>query len=714
MAVLRLGQGGDIVSSSQGDVASLNTSVNNIVIDEDSFATDSSTRAPSQQSVKAYIATQIATTDNTDEIAEGSTNLYFTDARARAVSIENVSEDPTPQLGADLDVNGNKIISVTNGNIDIEPHGTGNVLLGNFTFDADQAVGSGQDDYVLRYNHTTGLISLEAGSGSLVDVVDDTSPQLGADLDTNSFNIKIDDAHGIFDDDNNEQLIFQKTASAVNELEITNAATGNAPSIGASGETNVSFKILPKGTGKVIVGTGSGDATVTSNGAHNLILDTNSGTDSGNITITDAANGNINISPNGTGSLKINAGSGIDLNGKQLFSSSAQSIVRVDTNDLTGAFSATKNIGGYDNTGSEPFTDLAKHVPIYFSVQGIASAGLGAVDTFNTGSITSVRTGATARELDLRLMNDDASNQVAQVILTRDTNGYHQTEIGNKAGDFRQPLNVIARTEGLSGSNQNSVPVIKITKETSNDSRRIPIVFTHLNGGTEHFLVNTFARESGSKKRFGINFLADDGSLLNGGGGSGYQGDMVEFSQETSSNFEARQTLRGRLQIEHGSANIANTINMITALDSSDDTQNFMTATVTKGTGSTPDDNISGTFSFKANNAADSSQRFIGELKFQYDDGAEDQNKVRLRTKSYDGNSNLGEITLSGQSADFTVPATMPTYAVGSLPTASIDAGAMAFATGLNSSDVSTGKAMVFYDGSNWKYMHLPATTARA
>ena len=138
------------------------------------------------------------------------------------------------------------------------------------------------------------------------DLVNDTTPQLGGDLDTNSFNIKIDDAHFIADDDGNEQLIFQKTASAVNELEITNAATGNAPSIGASGETNVSFKILPKGTGEVIVGTGGADATVTSNGAYNLVLDTNSGTNSGNITITDGANGDIEFTNNGTGKVKFN------------------------------------------------------------------------------------------------------------------------------------------------------------------------------------------------------------------------------------------------------------------------------------------------------------------------------------------------------------------------------------------------------------------------
>ena len=45
------------------------------------------------------------TQGNTDTIAEGSTNLYYTDARAQAVSINNLVEDTTPQLGGNLDLN---------------------------------------------------------------------------------------------------------------------------------------------------------------------------------------------------------------------------------------------------------------------------------------------------------------------------------------------------------------------------------------------------------------------------------------------------------------------------------------------------------------------------------------------------------------------------------------------------------------------------------
>ena len=56
----------------------------NAIKDEDNMASDSATHVPSQQSVKAFVAAQIATKDNTDEMTEGSTNLYFTNARADA------------------------------------------------------------------------------------------------------------------------------------------------------------------------------------------------------------------------------------------------------------------------------------------------------------------------------------------------------------------------------------------------------------------------------------------------------------------------------------------------------------------------------------------------------------------------------------------------------------------------------------------------------
>ena len=38
-------------------------------------------------------------------------------------------DDTTPQLGGDIDVNGNKIVSASNGDIVIDPDGTGAIIL---------------------------------------------------------------------------------------------------------------------------------------------------------------------------------------------------------------------------------------------------------------------------------------------------------------------------------------------------------------------------------------------------------------------------------------------------------------------------------------------------------------------------------------------------------------------------------------------------------
>jgi len=98
------------------------------------------------------------------------------------------------------------------------------------------------------------VVSGLATSGAISNVVEDTSPQLGANLDTNSHNILIDDAHFIADENGNEQIIFQTTSSAVNQFDVTNAATGNPPQLSATGgDSNIDLNLLAKGTGHVTI-----------------------------------------------------------------------------------------------------------------------------------------------------------------------------------------------------------------------------------------------------------------------------------------------------------------------------------------------------------------------------------------------------------------------------------------------------------------------------
>lgn len=81
--------------------------------------------------------------------------------------MQDVSVTNEAQVGGLTALSGDlNIYTIGTGDINLNPQGTGNVLVGNFEFDADQSVGAGQDNYVLTYDNSTGLISLEASSGS--------------------------------------------------------------------------------------------------------------------------------------------------------------------------------------------------------------------------------------------------------------------------------------------------------------------------------------------------------------------------------------------------------------------------------------------------------------------------------------------------------------------------------------------------------------------
>ena len=108
------------------------------------------------------------------------------------------------------------------------------------------------------------IVSVEFGG----DVVDDTSPQLGGDLDVNGNDI---------------------------------VSTSNAD-----------IDIIPNGTGDVNlgadtvqIGDNNADATLTTQGTGDLILNTNNGTNAGTVTLADGANGDMTLAPNGTGRVKI-------------------------------------------------------------------------------------------------------------------------------------------------------------------------------------------------------------------------------------------------------------------------------------------------------------------------------------------------------------------------------------------------------------------------
>jgi hypothetical protein len=88
---------------------------------------------------------------------------------------------------------------------------------------------------------------------------------------------KIVDGGFIADANGNEIIMLQTASSAVNQLEVTNAATGGAIVVGASGDdSNIDIDISPKGTGEVNIAAGNlnyAGTAVTSTGAELNLLD---------------------------------------------------------------------------------------------------------------------------------------------------------------------------------------------------------------------------------------------------------------------------------------------------------------------------------------------------------------------------------------------------------------------------------------------------------
>ena len=99
-----------------------------------------------------------------------------------AAGIQSVSEDANPQLGGALDVNGNSIVSTSDGNITLAPNGTGRVVLSGIQYPNV----NGTDGQVLTTNGT-GVASwaTAAGGGASFAIVRITAAkgtQISGDL----------------------------------------------------------------------------------------------------------------------------------------------------------------------------------------------------------------------------------------------------------------------------------------------------------------------------------------------------------------------------------------------------------------------------------------------------------------------------------------------------------------------------------------------------
>ena len=235
---------------------------------------------------------------NKDYLVYNSSNSLWEN---RQLDIVN---DTTPQLGGNLDVQANIITtSTTNGNITITPDGTGDVILSADTVQiGDSGAGAtlttnGAGNLLLNTNGGTNSGSIQINQGAAGNIV--ITPDTTGDIFLQGDTLYVGDT-GV-----TANIFSQGAADLVLG---TNSGAGGGITVGGTASSPITLE--PNGTGDVNlnadtvrVGDSGAAATITTNGAGNLTLNTNAGTNSGSIAIAAGVNGAIALTCNGSGSI---------------------------------------------------------------------------------------------------------------------------------------------------------------------------------------------------------------------------------------------------------------------------------------------------------------------------------------------------------------------------------------------------------------------------
>lgn len=183
---LKAGTGGtDVVSDLNGTVTLV--AGTNVTLSGDNTAktvTINSTASGGASTLNDLTDVTITGSPSTGQVIKWSTATSQWTNQADA-GIDGLYADPNPSLGGNLTVMGYSIVSSAGGDIAITPNSTGNIVLDGQKW--PQADGTANQ--ILKTDGAGQLSWTTGGGGGITDVVQDTTPQLGGNLDVNGNSI---------------------------------------------------------------------------------------------------------------------------------------------------------------------------------------------------------------------------------------------------------------------------------------------------------------------------------------------------------------------------------------------------------------------------------------------------------------------------------------------------------------------------------------------
>ena len=333
------------------------------IADEDDMSSNSATKLSTQQSIKAYVDSQVASSDTLAELTD--TNISSLSS-GHIIIYDGTDTFDNQAISGDATLSASGVLTIANNAVEtamINADAVTGAKIADDAIDSEHYTdGSIDTAHIADLQVTTAKIAADAITGAKIadDAVDsehytdgsiDTAHIADSQVTTAKIAADAITSAKIADDAISEEhldptvisglsdatiagadhlMFFDATDSQLKKVDAAELGVGSAltdivgdtsPQLGGDldvngqdivSTSNADIDIIPNGTGDinlgadtVQVGDNNADATITTQGTGDLTLNTNNGTNSGSIVIADGANNDITLTPNGSGDVII-------------------------------------------------------------------------------------------------------------------------------------------------------------------------------------------------------------------------------------------------------------------------------------------------------------------------------------------------------------------------------------------------------------------------